>query len=174
MQAKQRGFSKEEFAQKALDFATRNEWTTWTPASFFKEVEPEKLYPRSWALAENHKHSGTAMARMEAYDVNGVIMWRYADGKKLTTLTMVYPVDERPQPEPERKLLKRPIQQVTDKDKFLLQQTQKIHALETEVENLNGKLKDYGRLKYQNDRLHRILKEKNDLIDKLTAESREL
>lgn len=88
--AKERNYSERDLEAACRKFlATKQYGERIEPAEFFDNNEPEKLYPRSWYLAQKEK--GVPDSEFDVYRFPGLqkAMWRRHDGKKLSVGILV-------------------------------------------------------------------------------------
>lgn len=88
--AAERGYSRSDYEDACKRFLlTKQYGERIEPAEFFDNNEPEKLYPRSWYLAQKEK--GVSDSEIDVYRLQGVskAMYRRHDGKKLAVGDLV-------------------------------------------------------------------------------------
>jgi hypothetical protein len=65
-----------DFTRRFAVFLREVKFANWTIADFLARATPAKLYSAAWSVKE-HRKDNTAYIRMEAYVIQGVVLWRY-------------------------------------------------------------------------------------------------
>jgi len=74
-------WSEERFVRTLKWFLKNKRFSAWTVADWFDYGV--KVYPYSWYLDQVHEFGREVNDRIEAYRINGVVVYRYADGQEL-------------------------------------------------------------------------------------------
>jgi hypothetical protein len=75
------GWTEERFQRTLKWFLKNKPFPAWTVADWFSFSV--KVYPYSWYLEQVSKNGGGVNKQIETYRINGVTVFRYADGQEL-------------------------------------------------------------------------------------------
>jgi len=75
---KEDGWTTERLEWSVKQFIKNNRWKNWTVADFY-EVSNIKLYPYCWYV-KNITQNGIAHSQMEGYKIDGIQLYKMADG----------------------------------------------------------------------------------------------
>jgi hypothetical protein len=78
---REEGWSEERFKKTFKWFLKNKKFSDWKIADWFEHGV--KVYPHSWYLDQVHKFGREVNKQIETYKVNGVVVYRYADGEEL-------------------------------------------------------------------------------------------